>query len=100
MAYALGAASPSSLVVPPTLNTSDSTKLTITALIRINDPKLNVVGEYGTSLGTWVTESPIPGLESSNQAGVVAGVTQRQDFSVPRETDPKKFLHLKATLQP
>ena len=100
MAYALGAASPSSLVVPPALNTSDSTKLTITALIRINDPKLNVVGEYGTSLGTWVTESPIPGIESSNQAGVVAGVTQRQDFSVPRETDPKKFLHLKATLQP
>jgi len=100
MAYALGATSPSSLVVPPTLNTSDATKLTITALIRINDPKLNVVGEYGTSLGTWVTESPIPGIESSNQAGVVAGVTQRQDFSVPRETDPKKFLHLKATLQP
>jgi hypothetical protein len=100
MAYALGAASPSSLVVPPALNTSDSTKLTITALIRINDPKLNVVGEYGTSLGTWVTESPIPGIESSNQAGVVAGVTQRQDFSVPRGTDPKKFLHLKATLQP
>jgi autotransporter-associated beta strand protein len=100
MAYALGAASPSSLVAPPTLNTSDPTKLTITALIRINDPKLNVVGEYGTSLGTWVTESPIPGIESSNQAGVVAGVTQRQDFSVPRETDPKKFLHLKATLQP
>ena len=100
MAYALGATSPSSVVVPPTLNTSDSTKLTITALIRINDPKLNVVGEYGTTLGTWVTESPIPGIESSNQAGVVAGVTQRQDFSVPRETDPKKFLHLKATLQP
>ena len=100
MAYALGATSPSSVVVPPTLNTSDSTKLTITALIRINDPKLNVVGEYGTTLGTWVTESPIPGIESSNQAGVVAGVTQRQDFSVPLETDPKKFLHLKATLQP
>ena len=100
MAYALGAASPSSLVAPPTLNTSDPTKLTITALIRINDPKLNVVGEYGTSLGTWVTESPIPGIESSSQAGVMPGVTQRQDFSVPRETDPKKFLHLKATLQP
>jgi autotransporter-associated beta strand protein len=100
MAYALGATSPSSLVVPPTLTTSDATKLTITALIRINDPKLNVVGEYGTTLGTWVTGSPIPGVENSSQAGVVAGVTQRQDFSVSRGTDPKKFLHLKATLQP
>ena len=100
MAYALGATSPSSLVVPPTLTTSDATKLTITALIRINDPKLNVVGEYGTTLGTWVTGSPISGVESSSQVGVVAGVTQRQDFSVPRGTDPKKFLHLKATFQP
>jgi len=100
MAYALGAASPGSLVVPPTLNTSDSTKLTITALIRINDPSLSVEGEYGLTPGTWVTGSPIPGVESSSQAGAVAGVTQRQDFSVPRETDPKKFLHLKATLQP
>jgi hypothetical protein len=100
MAYALGATSPSSVVVPPTLNTSDATKLQITALIRINDPKLNVVGEYGTILGTWMTEFPIPGVESSSQAGAVEGVTQRQDFSVSRGTDPKKFLHLKANLQP
>ena len=100
MAYALGATSASSVVLPPALNTADPTKLTITALIRINDPKLNVVGEYGTTLGTWVTGSPISGVESSSQAGVVAGVTQRQDFSVSRGTDPKKFMHLKATLQP
>ena len=100
MAYALGATSPSSPVLPPALNTADPTKLTITALIRINDPKLSVVGEYGTTLGTWVTGSPIPGVQSSSQAGEVAGVTQRQDFSVSRGTDPKKFLHLKATLQP
>jgi len=100
MAYALGATSPSSVVLPPALNTSDSTKLTITALIRINDPKLNVVGEYGTILGSWVTESPITGVESSSQVGAEAGVTQRQDFSVLRGTDSKKFMHLKTTLQP
>jgi autotransporter-associated beta strand protein len=97
MAYALGAASPSSLVVPPALNATDSTKLTITALIRINDPKVSVVGEYGLTLGTWETASPIAGVDSSNQAGAVAGVTKRQDFSVLRAPDPKKFLHLKAT---
>ena len=97
MAYALGATSPSSVVVPPGLNTADPTKLTITALIRINDPKVSVVGEYGLTLGTWETASPIAGVDSSNQSGAVAGVTKRQDFSVLRAPDPKKFLHLKAT---
>jgi hypothetical protein len=97
MAYALGAMSPSSVVLPPALNTADPTKLTITALIRINDPKLNVVGEYGTTLGTWEMASPITGTDSSDQTGALAGVTKKKDFSVSRGTDSKKFLHLKAT---
>ena len=97
MAYALGAASPSSIVTPPALNTTDSTKLTITALIRINDPKLSVFGEYGLSLGTWATDSPIAGVDSSIQTGAVDGVTKKKDFSVLRSPDPKKFMHLKAT---
>jgi autotransporter-associated beta strand protein len=96
MAYALGATSPSSSVLPPALNTEDPTKLKITALIRINDPKVSVMGEYGLTLGTWVTDSPIAGVPSSSQAGAVAGATQRQDFSIPRDTD-RKFMHLKAT---
>jgi autotransporter-associated beta strand protein len=100
MAYALGATSPSSVVLPPALNTVDPTKLTITALIRINDPKVSVVGIYGLTPGTWVTGSPITGVPSSIQAGAVAGVTQRQDFSVPRGTDSKKFMYLKATQAP
>jgi hypothetical protein len=100
MAYALGATSPSSSVLPPALNTADPTKLTITALIRINDPKVSVVGIYGLAPGTWVTGSPISGVESSSQAGVLAGVTQRQDFSVLRGTDSKKFMYLKATQTP
>jgi hypothetical protein len=97
MAYALGATSPSSVVLPPALNTADPTKLTITALIRINDPKLNVVGEYGTTLGTWEMASPITGTDSSDQTGALVGVTKKKDFSVSRGTDSKKFLHLKAT---
>jgi autotransporter-associated beta strand protein len=100
MAYALGATSPSSVVLPPALNTADPTKLTITALIRINDPKVSVVGIYGLTQGTWVTGSPITGVPSSSQSGAVAGVTQRQDFSVPRGTDSKKFIYLKATQNP
>jgi hypothetical protein len=100
MAYALGAASPSSVVVPPALNTADPTKLMMTGLIRINDPKVSVVGVYGLLPGTWVTGSPITGVPSSSQTGAVAGVTQRQDFSVPRGTDSKKFMYLKATQAP
>jgi hypothetical protein len=100
MAYALGATSASSVVLPPALNTADPTKLTITALIRINDPKVSVVGIYGLTPGTWVTGSPITGVPSSSQSGAVAGVTQRQDFSVPRGTDSKKFMYLKATQNP
>ena len=99
MAYALGATSPSSVVLPPALNTADPTKLTITALIRINDPKVSVVGIYGLALGTWVTDSPITGVPSSSQSGVMPGVTQRQDFSVPRDAS-KKFMYLKATQTP
>jgi len=100
MAYALGATSPSSVVVPPALNPTDPTKLTITALIRINDPSLSVVGEYGLTPGAWVTGSPILGVDSSIQTGAVEGVTKKKDFSVDRGTDAKKFMHLKATLAP
>ena len=100
MAFALGATNSSSVVVPPALNTTDGTKLTITALIRTNDTKVNVVGIYGLAPGTWVTNSPITGLPSSSQSGVTPGVTQRQDFSVPRGTDSKKFMYLKATQTP
>jgi Cadherin domain len=100
MAYALGATNPSSVVVPPVLNTTDPTKLTITAKIRINDPQVTVVGEYGTTLGTWATDSPIAGVPSSSQAGAVPGVTQWQDFSVSCGTDLKMFAHLKAKQTP
>ena len=100
MAYALGATSPSSVVLPPALNTADPTKLTITALIRINDPKVSVVGIYGLTPGTWVTGSPITGVPSSSQTGAVAGVTQRKDFSILRGTDQKKFMYLQATQAP
>jgi fibronectin-binding autotransporter adhesin len=97
MAYALGATSPSSVVVRPALNTADPTKLTITAVVRINDPKLSVVGEYGLTPGTWVTGSPISGVDSIIQTGAVDGVSKKKDFSVLRGTDLKKFMHLKAT---
>ena len=99
MRYALGGTSPSSKVELPTVAVT-STTLTMNALIRIDDLKVSVVGIYGLAPGTWVTGSPITGVPSSSQIGAVAGVTQRQDFSVLRGTDPKKFMYLKATQAP
>ena len=99
MRYALGGTSPSSKVELPTVAVT-STTLTMNALIRIDDLKVSVVGIYGLVPGTWVTGSPITGVPSSSQAGAVAGVTQRQDFSVLRGTDSKKFMYLKATQAP
>ena len=99
MRYALGGTSPSSKVELPTVAVT-STTLTMNALIRIDDLKVSVVGIYGLVPGTWVPGSPITGVPSSNQTGAVAGVTQRQDFSVLRGTDSKKFMYLKATQAP
>jgi hypothetical protein len=99
MRYSLGGTSPSFKVELPKVAVT-STTLTMNALIRINDPKVSVVGIYGLAPGTWVTGSPITGVPSSSQTGAVEGVTQRQDFSVPRGTDSKKFMYLKATQTP
>jgi len=99
MAYAMGAISPSSSIVKPAVTTTSSS-LSITALVRTNDPKCQVVGEATTSLTAWPVNSPILGVAAADQSGAVAGVTQKQVFSVDRGTDPKKFLRLKTILQP
>ena len=99
MRYALGGTSPSSRVELPTVAVT-STTLTMNALIRIDDLKVSVVGIYGLVPGSWVTGSPISGVPSSIQTGAVAGVTQRQDFSILRGTDQKKFMYLQATQAP
>jgi len=100
MAYAMGATSPGSSIVKPVVTTTSSS-LSITALVRINDPKCRMVGEATTSLTAWPNNSSIPGVPVvGDQAGAVPGETQKQVFSVDRGTDPKKFLRLKAILQP
>jgi len=100
MAYAMGATSPGSSIVKPVVTTTSSS-LSITALVRINDPKCRMVGEATTSLTTWPNNSSITGVPVvGDQAGAVPGETQKQVFSVDRGTDPKKFLRLKVILQP
>jgi hypothetical protein len=95
----MGATSPGSSIVKPVVTTTSSS-LSITVIVRINDPKCLMVGEATTSLTAWPVNSPITGVAAADQSGAVAGVTQKQVFSVDRGTDPKKFLRLKAILQP
>lgn len=96
MAYALGASASNATVSRP-VTTVNSSNLIITALVRTNDPAVQVRGSATTNLASW-TNPPILGTEAADQTGAISGVTQRQEFSVERGTDPKKFLRLKATL--
>jgi len=92
--YAMGANSASASIVKP-VSSLDTTKLTITAIVRINDPKVTIVGESSADLSTWNTASPIVGVPTADQTGVTAGETQKQSFSVARGSN-KTFLRLKA----
>jgi sulfur carrier protein ThiS len=97
--YAIGgASSPAATdgVAPVTGITT--TDLTLTAIVRTNDPSLATVGAALTDLlgGPWstngVTMTPVV-----NQDDVPEGC-ERQIFSTPRGVDGKKFLRLQSTL--
>jgi autotransporter-associated beta strand protein len=98
MAYALGASSSNSVVNRPLMSVNSS-NLTLTALVRTNDPKLQTFGNATLTLSNWPTNL-IVGTPTSDQDGAISGVTQKQEFSVERGTDPRKFLRLRATLSP
>jgi hypothetical protein len=98
--YAIGGASgPTATNGVASVTTVNSNTLSITAIVRTNDPSLAVFGESTLNLavGPWITNdvSMTPAVE---QDGVPSG-TQRQIFSTPRATnDTKKFLRLRTTL--
>ena len=93
--YAMGANNASASVVKP-VSSLDASNLSITAIVRINDPKVSIVGQSGTSLSAWST-TPIEGVRTTDQTGATVGETERQVFSVPRG-GTKTFLRLTATL--
>jgi hypothetical protein len=99
--YAIGGAtSPTATdgTAPTTAVTSSN--LSITAIVRTNDPALDVIGEGLTNLsvGPWSTNG-VTQTVSTNQAGVPVG-TERQIFSIPRGTNASQFLRLDSILQP
>jgi len=74
----------------------DSSKLTLTAVVRTNDPSLNVVGEAGVNLSNWNTNG-VSNTPAGSQLNVPEGC-QRRIYSVDRANSPsRQFLRLKVT---
>lgn len=96
--YGIGGATNSSANGETPVTSVDASLLSLTAIVRTNDAKLSVVGEAGTSLASWSTNG-VTSVAAANTNGVPNGC-QRRVFSVNRNSDDKKFLRLKATLQP
>lgn len=92
--YAFGAADKNS--APETMTTSiTSAKLSLTAVVRIDDSSLTVVGEAGVDLVGWSSDR-VSMVPSSNQTNVPNGC-QRQVFSVEiASSTPRQFLRLRA----
>jgi autotransporter-associated beta strand protein len=101
MRYALGANSPGDTVAAP-VTSATATELSLTAVVRTDDPKLSVLGTTKTDLtsGTWTTTgvsgSPAGSGTEGDQTGVTTG--QRRAYTVTTTT--KTFLRLEATLAP
>ena len=93
--YALGANSPTDAVVTPT-SSLDVNTLSITAVVRINEPKVTVKGESGTTLGIW-DSTLTSGVKTPDQTGATSGATERQIFSVQRGSNQRTFLRLKVS---
>jgi hypothetical protein len=97
--YAIGgASSPTATdgVAPVTGITA--TDLSLTAIVRTDDPNLATVGTAIVNLsgGTWSTDG-VTMTPDVNQDDVPEGC-ERQIFSTPRGEDGKKFLRLQSTL--
>lgn len=99
--YAIGgASSPTATDGIASQTEVTSSNLSITAIVRTNDPDLTVFGQTLTNLvvGPWSTNG-VTQTVSTNQSGVPSG-TERQIFSTPRDTNTSKFLRLDTILDP
>lgn len=99
MKYALGGTNTNDKVSLPTVALNGST-LNLTAVVRTNDTNVQIVGQWITGLGgTWSNVPTPSGTPSTNTNSVPTGC-QRRDFSVPKDTNSRLFLRLKATQTP
>jgi hypothetical protein len=97
--YAIGGAtSPTATNGIAMSNAVTSSNLSITAVVRTNDPSLKVFGQSIVDLaaGTWSSNGVSTNIPV-DQTGVPSG-NQRQIFSTPLGIEGKKFLRLQTTL--
>jgi len=100
MKYALGGTNTNDKVSLPTVSVNGS-ELILTAVVRTNDTNVQIVGQWVTGLGgTWSNvPTSLYGTASVNTSNVPTGC-ERRDFSVPKGTNSRLFLRLKATQTP
>ncbi|MFZ4483231.1 MAG: hypothetical protein ACOYOL_04530 [Chthoniobacterales bacterium] len=97
--YAIGGASgPTATNGIPSVTTADTNFLSITAIVRTNNPSLTVTGRTTTNLTLGWTTNGVTQSNAVDQNGVPFG-TARQIFSVPR-TNSSQFLGIQSTLAP
>jgi len=92
--YAIGGGSYNGTVASetPVLSTTGG-NLTLTAIVRTNDPALTITGETVSALSdSWTTLGN--GTASGDQSGVTTGL-ERRTFTTPAD-GTKKFLRLRA----
>ena len=92
-----GVSLPSTFVV--TTTGQGQAVLTMTELVRVDDPSLQVVGRSVADLGNLGQAGSIttvPGVPAADQSGVPAGF-QRQTFTAPATSGNRQFLWLDVT---
>ena len=95
--YAIGGStSPNATNGVPSVTTVTSNTLSITAVVRTNDPTLTVNGQslIDLDVGPWTTNN----VTMTPQLDAAPEGCQVQTFSTPRDQDSKKFLRLQTTL--
>ena len=93
--YAIGGASSPTGSSEDTVTVLDSSKLSLTAVVRTDVLSLTVTGEAGVDLSSWSSEVSV--APTANQDGVPDGC-ERRIYSVNRANSPsRQFLRLKVT---
>ena len=97
--YAVGGAAHPSATPEEMVTASDGGNLSVSAIVRVNDPKLRVVGQSSANLdGPWLDlTSYATGVLSPDQSGVAMGC-QRRIFFVQQGSESRLFLRLLVTL--
>jgi hypothetical protein len=97
--YAFGAVSKTS--APEKITSSiTSTTLSLTAVVRTDDPKLVITPKSASTLGTWSATDPVISVvNAADQTGLGTGLV-RKVYSVERGIDSKRFLKLEAVYTP